>query len=116
MIRLLAEKSDAELREILAEVCRSRRPNPEEDEYNRNCFFLGTASSLLENEPDKAERWGPCRLHAVAYVDHDEYPDDHPGPDWGFCQFGTCGGCGTDVRSNYKRGVCPICGTEVTMT
>ncbi|WP_144405632.1 hypothetical protein [Aliterella atlantica] len=95
---------------------KTRRPNPEEDKYNKNCFFLGTASSLLESSEGEAERWGTCEIAAVANVDKEVYGEDVLGIDWGFCQFGTCSSCGIGVRSNLKHGVCPTCGSKVAMS
>ncbi len=102
-----------ELLAVLQEVFEARTPNPEEAAYNRNRFFLGTASSVLGSE--ERQDWGPWEIHAVAYIDRDEHPEGL-GPDWGFCEFGTCESCGTHVRSNVKRGICPVCGDRVSMT
>lgn len=111
--RFLAALPDEQLLTVLQEVFKTKRPNPEEDEYSRNRFFLGTADSLLDDATPPA--WGPWSIMAVAYPDRDVLAEGF-GPDWGFCQSGTCGECGTNVRSNEKRGVCPICFNNVYMT
>lgn len=100
---------DEHLLEVLRQVFAERRPNPEEDAYNRNRFFLATASSLLA---DDEVTWEPWEIEAVAYPDPDHY-DGGLGPDYGFCQFGECLTCGTATRSNVKNAICPICGTSV---
>lgn len=108
--------SNPELREILFAVFQTRRPNPEEDKYNKNRFFLGTASSLVkmdEGEPGHSEPW---KIEAVAYVDKEEYGKNVLGIDWGLCQFGECQSCGVAVRSNLKYGVCPVCDNKVFMS
>ncbi|WP_373541332.1 hypothetical protein [Chamaesiphon sp.] len=113
-IKYLSALSDEELREVLFEVFQIKRPNPEEDKYNHNRFFLGTASILDESNPEQPERWGKPHLHVVADIDRSVSPSSL-GPSWGFCQFGTCE-CGVNVRSNYKQGICPICSAKVSMT
>ena len=116
IVKYLLQCSDSELREILCAVFQIRRPNLEEDEYNKNCFFLGTASSLLESKKEESEHWGTWKIEAVAYVDREEYGEDELGADWGFCQFGECQSCGVAVRSNLKNGVCPVCSSKVFMS
>lgn len=116
IVAYLSRCSDPELREILFAVFQNRKPNPEEDEYNKNCFFLGTASSLLESNQGEPAHWGTWRIEAVAYVNQEEYGKDVLGPEWGFCQFGSCQSCGMEVRSNLKHGVCPVCGSKVSMS
>lgn len=116
VVEYLSQCSDPELREILFAIFQTRRPNPEEDKYNKNCFFLGTASSLLESSDEEAEPWDTWKIEAVAYVDEEEYGEDVLGTDWGFCQFGECQFCGISVRSNLKHGVCPVCGSKVSMS
>ena len=116
IIEYLSGCSNPELREILFAVFQNRKPNPEEDEYNKNCFFLGTASKLLESNDEETERWGNWKIKAVAYVDREEYGEDELGTDWGFCQFGECQFCGISVRSNLKHGVCPVCHSKVSMS
>jgi hypothetical protein len=116
IIRDLSGCSNPELRKILFAVFQNRNPNPEEDEYNKNCFFLGTASSPLENDDEEPERWGTWKIEAVAYVDGEECEEDVLGTDGGFCQFGECQFCGIPVRSDLKHGVCPVCGSKVSMS
>jgi hypothetical protein len=115
LIDHLKSLPDAEFLATLQEVFRSRQPNPEERGYTRNQYFLGTATSVRESEEGEPEVWEPWSLAAVAYRDREEYRDG-VGPDWGFCQFGTCETCQMPVRSNVKHGICPICGTKVSMT
>jgi hypothetical protein len=119
IIGYLSQCSNLELRELLFAVFQTRRPNPEEDEYNKNCFFLGTASSLLESSEGEPEHWGDWKIEAIAYVDREEpgeSAEDGLEPDWGFCQFGKCQSCAMAVRSNLKHGICPICGSKVSMS
>jgi hypothetical protein len=116
IVEYLSRCSNPELREILFAIFQTRKPNPEEDKYNRNCFFLGTASRLLENEAGEPEHWGSWEIEAVAYVDREEYGEDVLDPEWDFCQFGECQSCGIAVRSNLKRGVCPVCSSKVYMS
>lgn len=112
----LSSLPDKDLREILFEVFKTKRPNPEEDSFNRNSFFLGTGS-IDKAEEGQPQKWEEARIHAVAYIDREYYPDDKSnGPGEGFCQFGTCGNCGVAVRSNYKNGICPLCSSKVYMT
>ena len=114
VVEQLSALTDEELRETLFEVFKVKRPNPEEDAYNRNCYFLGTASIMNDAEPNEKAKWGKPEIEAVAYIDREKYSDGL-GPDWGFCQFGHCE-CGVAVRSNYKEGICPICSSKVKMT
>jgi hypothetical protein len=116
IVEYLSRCSDSELREILLAIFQTRKPNPEEDKYSKNCFFLGTASSLLESSDEETEHWGNWKIEAVAYVDREEYGEDGLGADWGFCQFGECQFCEISVRSNLKHGVCPVCGSKVSMS
>ncbi|WP_223257383.1 hypothetical protein [Phormidesmis priestleyi] len=116
IVGYLSRCSDRELRDILFAVFQVRRPNPEEDEYNKNCFFLGTASSLLENGKGEPKHWGAYKIEAIAHVDREECGENVPAIDWGFCQFGECQQCGIAVRSNLKHGVCPLCGSKVYMS
>jgi hypothetical protein len=116
ILEYLSRCSDPELREILFAIFQTRKPNPEEDKYNRNCFFLGIASRLLENGAGEPEHWGSWEIEAVAYVDKEEYGEDVLGSEWGFCQFGECQSCGIAVRSNLKHGVCPVCSSKVSMS
>ncbi|HEY3364325.1 MAG TPA: hypothetical protein VGK74_04675 [Symbiobacteriaceae bacterium] len=106
---------DEEFLVILEQVFRAKQPNPEESPYNRNHYFRGIAESRLESTPGEPETWGPWSVEAVAYINRVVYPEG-TGPDWGFCQFGTCTVCGTKARSNVKSGVCPICGGEVELS
>jgi hypothetical protein len=117
LITELQSLPDEVLIEVLKAVFAVRQPNPEEARYNHNGFFLGTFSRIADD--DEAEDgtlvWtAPWEIHAVAYIDHQRYATG--GPDWGFCQFGTCQTCGIAVRSNGKEGHCPICATPVYMT
>src|SRR5665213_1112889 len=91
---------------ILQVVFQAKQPFPEEARFCRNRFYLGTATSDLESEEKEPERWSPWVLKAVASVDQE-------GPDWGLCQSGSCGICGTEVRSNIKNAICPICVGDV---
>lgn len=116
IVGYLSQCSSPELREILFAVFQTRRPNPEEDKYNKNCFFLGTASSLLKTDEVELEHSRSWQIEAVAYVDKEEYGEDVTGRDWGFCNFGECQSCGMAVRSNLKHGVCPICDSKVFMS
>ncbi len=116
IVEYLSQCSNPELREILFAVFQSRRPNPEEDQYNKNCFFLGTSSSLLQTGKGESEHSGSWKIEAVAYVDREEYGENVTGTDWGFCNFGECQSCGMAVRSNLKHGVCPVCSSKVFMT
>jgi len=116
VVEFLKNLADEQLLAILQKVFTTKRPNQEEDRYNKNRFFLGTASSLLESEHDQPERWGDWNLEAVAYPDPAHYGPDGLGPDWGFCEGGTCDVCHTQVRSNVKHGICPICHSKVYMT
>jgi len=102
---------DEHLLDVLRRVFAQRRPNPEEDSYNHNRFFLGEAKQMLD---DDGVTWRPWEIGAIAYPDRDTC--DGLGPDWGFCQFGACQSCGTSVRSNVKVGVCPVCERSVGMT
>jgi hypothetical protein len=115
LIERLKSLPDAEFLAILQEVFRWRQPNAEENGYNRNHYFLGTASSLRESDDGEPERWASWSIEAVAYIDRDVYPEG-AGPDWGYCQFGTCQSCQIHVRSNVKNGICPICGSNVYMS
>jgi hypothetical protein len=108
----LARLPDEALLDVLRRLFAQRRPNPEEDSYCRNRFFLGTASQMLD---DDGVNWGPWQLETVAYPDLTVYGGGL-GPDWGFCQSGQCQACGTEVRSNVKQGICPICESDVYMT
>jgi hypothetical protein len=107
--------SDADLLNVLEQVFQHRRPNPEEDHFNHNCYFLGTASQMLTSESDEPEIWGKWEHEAVAYKNRTAYPDTFE-PNEGFCQFGTCQQCSTAVRSYVKKAICPICGTPVYLT
>ncbi|MBW3636380.1 MAG: hypothetical protein KY445_07940 [Armatimonadetes bacterium] len=116
LAKQLAQLGDLELREVLFEVFQTRRPNPEEDKYSYNRFFLGTAAISDETRlGEPAAQKGRAEISAVAYIDRELCPETL-GPDWGFCQFGTCSACKTTVRSNYKNGICPVCGAKVGMT
>lgn len=97
-----------ELLEILGRVFATQHPNPEEDEYHPNRYFLGTSTQVSD----------PATTRPVWEVQAVAYPPSSAGlgPDWGFCQFGQCRGCGSLVRSNVKRGICSVCGTDVEMT
>jgi hypothetical protein len=106
---------DEQLLAVLQEVFSFRRPNPEEDRFNQNRYFLGTSSRLLESGEGEPDKWGSWKFEAVAYIDRNHYPAGN-GPDYGLCQFGACSTCGIRVRSNVKNGVCPICSTKVSMT
>ncbi len=114
LIRTLEHMPDEELLAILEQVFAKRQPNPESRAYNRNVFYLGTAASYLESEVNEPERWSDWEHVAVAYLDRDEYPQGK-GPDYGFCQFATCS-CGTKLRSNVKKAICPICGAKNNLT
>ena len=114
IVEQLSVLSDEELRETLFEVFKVKSPNPEESAYNRNCYFLGTASTMNDAEPSDKPNWGKPEIAAAAYIDREKYPDGL-GPDWRGCQFGYCE-CGVAVRSNYKEGVCPIYSSKVKMT
>ncbi len=119
VVELLTTLPDEDLLAVLQAVFKVKRPNPEEDAYNQNCYFLGSASRLLASEEGEPERWEPWEIEAVAYIDRAAYPNillDDNGPDYGFCQGGTCQSCGMTVRSNVKHGICPICGNKVYMT
>ena len=115
IVDLLRMLPDEHLLAVLHEVFTTRQPNPEEQAYNQNCYFLGTASRSRADAPEHAVVWEPWEIQAVAYLDRDTYTATY-GPTWGFCQFGVCTACGTTVRSNVKRGICPICGAKVSMT
>ena len=106
---------DEQFLALLEEVFSSRRPNPEEDRFDQNRYFLGTSSRLLESDEGEPDKWGPWKFEAVAYLDRNHYPAGN-GPNYGFCQFGACSTCGIRVRSNVKNAVCPICSTKVSMT
>ena len=117
---LLLALPQEDLPAILRQVFIVRTPNPEEAAYNENRYFLGTASRLLDED---GTTWGAWELQAVAYNDDAYYhdstdisPSTWRGPDWGFCQFGTCQRCNATVRSHRKNGVCPICGEQLSMT
>jgi hypothetical protein len=117
IIEFLKQAPDEQILDILEEVFKNRRPNPEEDEHIRNKYFLGTASSTLSD----AGEWEPWDIDAVAYPDREAYDlgatlGQGVGPDWGFCQSGTCLSCGISVRSNLKHGICPVCNEKVYMT
>jgi hypothetical protein len=119
VVNFLKQAPDGQLLAILEEVFKAKRPQPEEERFSRTRYFLGTADSQLESEEGESERWGKWQLGAVAYIDYEHYGGREEwgyGPDYGFCQFGTCQGCGTRVRSNSKHGVCPVCALEVYMT
>jgi hypothetical protein len=115
LIERLKSLPDAEFLAVLQEVFHRRQSNAEENDYNRNQYFLGTASSLRESDDGEPERWAPWSIEAVAYIDRDAYPEG-VGPDWGFCQFATCQACQMPVRSNVKNGICPVCGSKVYMS
>lgn len=104
----LASLPQEEMLDILRSVFEVQRPNPEEDEFNHNRFFLGTSTQLRSDAGD----WLPWKVEAVAYPEQEAVIE----PAWGFCQFGDCGLCGTLVRSNSKRGTCSVCGAAVYMT
>lgn len=115
VIEYLRQSPVEELVAVLQAVFKDRQPAPEEESFCRNRFFLGTAWSELESDEGQPHRWGPWDVDAVAYPDPDEYGESL-GPDYGLCQSGTCTGCGFEVRSNVKRGLCAICGAGVNMT
>jgi hypothetical protein len=75
VIDYLKQAPDEELLEILQRVFESRQPNAEEAAYNRNRFFLATASSLLH---DRTGRWDPWEIEAVAYRDPALWPSAAP--------------------------------------
>lgn len=118
LIDRLINLRDEELIYVLQNVFAHKTPNAEEAEFNRNKYFLGTASSIMEDEQDDPAmpKWGPWQIEAVGYIDRDQYPGDDLGPDYGFCQFGTCSNCRTHVRSNVKHAICPICDNKVYLT
>ena len=68
-VKYLSALSDEELREVLFEVFQTKRPNPEEDKFNRNCFFLSTASIFNEATSDEPERWGQPEIKVSAASD-----------------------------------------------
>jgi hypothetical protein len=111
----LVALSDADFLEVLEAVFAQRRPNLEEDTYNHNRYFLGTASQERTSDSGEPEQWGSWSLEAVAYINRTIYPDGMES-DIGFCQFGTCPQCHTAVRSYVKNGYCPICRAAVYMT
>jgi hypothetical protein len=115
IIDALGRLSDEQLIAVLQEIFSSRRPNPEEDDFNQNRYFFGTSSRILESQEGEPVEWGPYTIEAVAYIDRTHYPEG-TGPDHGFCQFGDCSECGIKVRSNVKHGICPICSARVSMT
>lgn len=98
---------------VLQKVFEERRPNPEEDEYHRNKFFLAIASSWLKDYSET--EWEPWEIQAVAYPNRDVFREGF-GPPGGCYQWGTCQTCNIVMRSNEKNGICPICGNEVYMT
>lgn len=119
-VTFLGSIPDEEMLDLLRQVFARRTPNPEEAAYCRTRYFLGTASSMLDDESDpeadpSVQQWGAWEIEAVAYPDPDHYGSAF-GPDWGFCEGGTCLTCTTKVRSNVKYGLCPICGAKVFMT
>jgi rubrerythrin len=119
VVALLRTIPDEDLLAILQAVFEVKRPNPEEDAYNQNCYFLGTASRLLASLEGESEHWKPWKIEAVAYIDHEAYPNTssgNNGPYYGFCEGGACQNCGMAMRSNVKHGICPICGNKVYMT
>lgn len=114
VVEILRALPDEELLTVLQEVFEGRQPYPLEAAWHRSRFFLGIAGSQRESDEGKPERWAAWEIRAAAYVARDEYPEGN-GPDWGFCQHGTCPDCGTEVSSNVKLGICPICGAAVGM-
>src|SRR5256885_15511064 len=64
---------DGELVGILERVFSGKQPDPEESAYRRSRFFHATAASSLESAEEELKRWGLWEIHAVAYVDRDEY-------------------------------------------
>ena len=114
-VQYLSNLPDERLVDVLRRVFVVKQPAPEESAFCRNRFYLATAWSYLESDEGEPQRWGPWQFQAVAYVDPAEWGESL-GPDYGLCQEGSCGTCGTRVRSNVKQGLCPICGARVYMT
>ena len=107
---------DAELLATLRQVFQHRQPNPESSAYMKSVYYLGTAWQTLESDLDEPKRWSDWTHIAVAYSGDADAPMQNFGPDHGFCQFCTCCGCGTPLRSNLKRAICPVCGEINSLT
>jgi hypothetical protein len=114
--------ADDELLEVLRLVFTERRFAPEEAAFLRSRYFLGIATSQLQDdesqpEPPAADQqiWANWEIEAAAYPDMTEY-GSWRGPGYGFADEGECGNCHTRVRGLLKKGICPICGSRVSMT
>jgi hypothetical protein len=123
LVSQLSQLEDEELIDVLRLVFETKAPYPNEEAYLRNHFFLGVATSELIEERFLEEntssgsgshRWSHWNLSAVAYLDMAQFPKGVWGP--GFCQGGRCPYCNTAVVCNAKSGLCPICGTQCSLT
>jgi len=60
-------------------------------------------------------KWSDWRKEAIGYLDKVEYPEGL-GPNHGFCQYGICDSCKTEIKSNVKHAICPVCLEKVYCT
>ena len=114
----LAELQEDALLEVLRLVFERRTPFPIEAAWHKSRYFLGLASSILNDESDPEagkEVWSEWEVSAAAYPDLAEY-GAWKGPDWGFAEHGVCHACHATVVGIVKHGICPICAEHVHMT
>jgi hypothetical protein len=111
IIAELQRMSVPELVSVFRDAFAPHHPGTRQSGVTDDRYILAVARRDVD--PDRSQDDPPCTIEAVAYPDPAEYD---LGPDWGLCQQGTCRSCRIVVCSNVKRGTCPSCGSNVSLT
>ncbi len=94
--------------DLVDEVLRARTVTSPDGEEERLVLAVSSWFPGHEFQPG-----ADAYVSALALPRPDRREDYYPG---GFCQMGTCATCRTELVSDLKQGLCPVCRTPVSLS